>query len=373
MKISTNIYLQAITGLLLSLALFMPAVAATTPLTLTWVSVDKSSFNPRKGEKLTLRYRVSKAATVSVEFKDPLGNIVHRLKQEVAADNHKMIWNGKTRKGRYVKPEAYVYRLLARTGNEQVVYDLSQQTGGETIWPRNTALEENGDISYSLPRAARVRLFVSSEAQYWPVLDLLDWQARPQGTNKEHWDGWDKRHVVKPLGRQKLIPILYAYALPQNSVIVEGKTKKQALVKARPATTTEPVYSSKRPAKSLHFHARHAPTLCYSPVIQAKFPRSVKKNKQGVARINKPTPVSLSISSRQPKGKARPIPRVSVFVYVDGVLKEKMLAAYTPYQWIADPREIGPGEHVISSLFTWKDDHFGIVHTKIHVESAKGN
>ncbi len=57
-----------------------------------------------------------------------------------------------------------------------------------------------------------------------------------------------------------------------------------------------------------------------------------------------------------------------VFVFVDGALVERNLDGYLPYQWELDPNNLDPGEHVITALLAWPDDHFGVTHLRVIVE-----
>ena len=85
-------------------------------------------------------------------------------------------------------------------------------------------------------------------------------------------------------------------------------------------------------------------------------------------RISEPTLLRFDVAPEQLPGHLAPLPRLSVFIFVDGIVVERELVGYVPYQWIVNPLRLGPGEHVISGLLAWRDDHFGIVHSKVWVE-----
>ncbi len=139
------------------------------------------------------------------------------------------------------------------------------------------------------------------------------------------------------------------------------------------------------PSRSIHVHARHARERCYDPDIVASFPDAREfaranprfaadtedRSPAPVPKITKPTPLRFDIAREQPPGREFPIPRVSVFIYVDGVMVERFLSGYAPFTWIVDPARIAPGEHVVTGVFAWRDDHFGIAHARVWVEKER--
>ncbi len=361
--------------------------AAQHPLSITRVATDRSSFEPGKGQGVILRYRVSQPATLTIAFIGPDGHRVRRIQEKIKqAGEQRFRWDGKDNKGRQVSPEAYLYTLTAQSdAGEKATYDPSLKTGGEQVYPQQLALDtKTGAIHYRLAKPARVRLIISGEAQYWPVRTLLDWAPRANGVQTETWDGWDAGHIVHALKRGKMIPIFYAFALPRNAVIVKGKAANATSplggkgasnnVSSIPVPLVDVrMLPRTRGSAPIYFHATHPWARCYNPVIEARLPAGLKKNKKGLPLIQHATPLSLNIAKYPPPGRLQPIKRVSVFIYVDGKMVERLLSGYTPYHWIIDPATLTPGEHVITGLFSWRDDHFGIVHKKVWVEQLPKN
>lgn len=370
------------------LLLFAPAIFATPrPLSFTRVAVDRGSFDPGKGQSVVLRYRISQPATVTIAFIGPDGHRVRRVQRKIhQAGEQRVRWDGKDDQGKQVPAEAYLYTLSAQSdAGKKVTYDPSLTTGGEQIYPRDQSLDpKTGTIHYRLAKPARVRLIISGQAQYWPVRTLLDWAPRADGVQTETWNGWDAGHIVHALKRGKMIPILYAFALPHNAVIVTGKIAGTApplsnkRVSGKMSSAPVPLIDPRmlprtRGSAPIHFHAAHPWVRCYNPHIEARLPDGLAKNKKGLPLIQHATPLSLDIAKQQPSGRLRPIERVSVFIFVDGKLVERLLSGYTPYQWIIDPAAFSSGEHVITGVFSWRDDHFGMVHKKVWVERPPSN
>lgn len=356
-----------------------PTVAAQrvgsprSSLALSWVSTDRSAFDPSKGERLALRFRVSSPAVVTARFLDADGNTVRTAQQKAeAAGEQQVVWDGRDDRGRPVPPEAYEYTLQARgAGGEEVTYDLRGRTGGEAVWPVQPALDpKTGRITYSLTQASRVRLIVSQQDTTWPIRALLDWAPREAGKHEEAWDGWGQGHVVKAPDTPEAIPILYAFGLPREAVIVKGSANAERNQKATLRSPNPPLrLATDRP---VHLHARHPRARCYNPTITLSSVAAGQRTKEGLLRITQGTPLRVDVAADQGSGRAQPVPRVSVFIYVDGVAVERYLVGYVPFQWVLDPATMKPGDHVVTALLAWRDDHFGIAHLKVKTESGGG-
>lgn len=385
--IHTNLYTRIATVFVfgvvfLSASIVSASDSQSVPLSISWVSTDKMQFNPERKEKIALRYKVSKPADVVINIIDAYNNVVKTDKRSITkVENQQFVWDGMNDKGQRVPPEAYYYTITATSasGKESVTYDLRDKTGGETIYPQNVSMDPKGRVKYSLSKPSRVRIIISSEGKYWPVRTLLDWAPKANGNQEDVWDGWDADHIINPLTTStKFSPILYAFALPNNTIIVKGTplsrkemVKRESMLLRASNKKPEPIPERVESIRKKHFHATHPRERCYNPKIEARLTDEFQKTKKGLPKIDKTTAISLSISDKQEPGHARPLSRVSVFVYVDGLLTERLLVGYDPYQWIIDPSQFTPGEHIITGLFTWRGDHFGLVHKKVWIEPSK--
>lgn len=114
------------------------------------------------------------------------------------------------------------------------------------------------------------------------------------------------------------------------------------------------------------------PIRCLVPrggrYIELSFPEA--ETEGGVWRLTERTPLRVGIASEQPPRRVAPIPRAFVFIFVDGILVERNLDGYVPYQWVLDPVELGPGEHVVTAFLGWREDHFGVRHVRVNVEES---
>ena len=267
-------------GVAVFLASSVPLLAAGADLSLSWVSPDRSAFDPQKGEKLSLRFRISAPARVKVQFIDAFDDVVRTLAQEEKdpGDKH-VVWDGRDDQGNLVPAEAYFYTLsatpLSADSATPVVYDLRERSGGEPVYPAEAKLDPaSGKLSYVLPQSSRVRVIISQEAHLWPIVTLLDWAPRTAGRHEEAWDGWDQNHLVNAREMPGLLPIFYAFSLPENVVFVEGVASPR-----RRADLAKPIgyLLSRSSEKELHFHALHPRARCYDPLITVSFPEGAKR------------------------------------------------------------------------------------------------
>ncbi len=360
------------------------AYASQRPLSITRIAMDKTTFEPARDEVVTIRYRISQPATVLITFSAPDGQIVRSIKQVKSSSGEQLFrWDGRNNQGKLVPPEAYIFKIFAKNvAGEEVVYDQSLNTGGDTVYPQKLLIDINSrKITYQLQKASRIRLIVSSKGSYWPVRTILDWVPRGKGKHTEEWDGWDADHIVNALESEDMVPIMYAYSLPNNAVNVketDGNSEPSNL-----NAHTETILQQQIPlinpllkfrtedGDPIHFHASHLWARCYNPNINAYFPKELSLKESNIPIINQPTTISFDIADKQPRGRARPISRISVFIFVDGQMEERMLSGYAPYQWIIDPTALTPGEHIITGVFAWRDDHFGLVHKKIWISPSR--
>ncbi len=346
------------------------------PLAITWVSTDRVEFEPEKGEQVTLRYRVSAPALVEVKFWDRLGEAVRTFEKEVEKPGEENVsWDGRDEGGNRVPSEAYVYTISAWANGEKestpVVYDLRDRTGGALVHVERIEWDpKSGRLVYGISTPSRVRVILGRQETGWPVGTLIDWEPRAAGRHQEPWNGWDSQIEAKEMPR--LVPAIHAFALPDNAVIVKGPQSGNGYSSSARTPDKTPYRLRAQSVASnvvLHQHAHHPRSRCYDPPIEISFPEA--QTIKGMVRLTEKTPLRLDLALDQLKGRVAPIPKVSVSVFVDGALVERHLEGYLPDQWVLDPTEYDPGEHVITALLAWPDDHFGVRHARILVEETR--
>jgi len=341
-----------------------PATPSPDALSVSWVSTDRLVIDTTKNEQVVLRYQLSSPATVTARFIDSMNRVARTITVEVAkAGDQRITWDGRGDTGQPVPADAYVYTISARDGRgQEVTYDLRPQTAGEPVWARDNAYDPvSGRISYTLPQASRVRLFIVRRETMEPVRSLLDWAVRGPGVQQEAWDGWSEGHAFRVTDAGQIITVAYGYSLPRNAVIVEGTASSAPQL--RPASTAPPF--EPLPNRVVQPHALHSRARCYNPRITLSLAGEEQQTGGVIPFISEATPVRIDFPMQQGEGRLPPQPRMSIFVFMDGQMVERCLSAYAPYQWIVDPNKLRPGEHVITALIVWRDDHLGLGQARV--------
>jgi hypothetical protein len=307
---------------------------------------------------------------VTVRFIDPFGEVVRTFQEKVSEPGDlRTTWDGRDDSGVVVPPDAYIYTISATRRSEDVTFDPSKRTGGEPVAAHSKVFDQkSGHIDYVLPKPSRVRFVLSQKGTGWPITTLVDWEPRASGKQRELWDGWDKDRVVDTRGMANIEPVLYAFSLPENVIIVKGDEPQG--IHAHEVTKAKVAHRIEGEARSgsKHQHALHPRQRCFDPNIELAFPNA--EMVEGVVQLVKPATLRLDVAKKQPSGRLAPIPRATVFIFVDGVLIERNVEGYLPYHWNVDPVKLGPGDHIVTGLLSWRDDHFGVQH--VHVKVKRG-
>jgi TolB protein len=341
-----------------------PATPSPGALAVSWISTDRLVLDATKDERVVLRYQVSAPATVTARFIDSFDRVARTFNVNVAkAGDQRIVWDGRDDSGRPVAADAYVYTITARDAQgREATYDLRPQTAGEPVWALESGYDpRTGRVAYTLPQASRVRLFVIRKDTTQPVRSLLDWAVRGPGRHEEAWDGWSEGRVFKMAETTQITPVVYGFSLPRNAVIVEGTPAGPAA--PAPRSTAAPFKPASN--RTVQPHALHPRARCYDPQITLSLAGAAEGNAEVVPHVTRPTPLRIDFPAMQGEGRVSPQPRLSVFVFVDGVMVERCLSGYAPYQWILDPEKLAPGEHVITALIVWRDDHLGLGHSRV--------
>ncbi|GAG37604.1 unnamed protein product, partial [marine sediment metagenome] len=192
------------------------------------------SFNPTQGQSAKIRYRLSKKAGVAIKLYDADNNLVMTLEPEGIDKKgyNERSWDGRDHKGNILPPEAYTYTIEARdlAKKQAYVYDIAEETGGRNLTLRELDFDYmTGDITYVLPKAARLRVRVGIKEGGPLLRTLVNREPKKAGRGRIKWDGMDSSGVSNLLGNPDLFANIAAVSLPENSIIVEGKGKPEEI------------------------------------------------------------------------------------------------------------------------------------------------
>ena len=185
-----NIMMIRVVKFLLPLALLLPSVGAaaeTNDELIRDVALEAGAFNPSRGEKVHLIYKLAKSEKVMINIYDADGGLVRTLLDAVARKEgkHKDVWDGHDDERRSVPDEAYTFTIETAMG---AVYDPTTFSGGIVGDITEARFDEDGTVVYKLPAPARVliRLGIHSGPMH---KTLVNWKPRVAGTITEYWDG----------------------------------------------------------------------------------------------------------------------------------------------------------------------------------------
>ena len=337
-------------------------------------SYSQQAFVPAHGESLSIRYTLSKPSDLVLTIEGPDGRNWYRATQKnVAAGYGEFIWKGVDSKGKPVPAEAYRYKITATHNNETLISDAGDIFGGKKLDVTQVTIDPaNNTLNYFLQRPARVRIMAKLNFGSVPLGTLLDWEARPAGMQREVIQ-LDQYQSLFP-GKDIVPYLVQAWSLPDNSIIVLPPTgfparKQFNEFKTKPSGDIKPWYAWN--SANVLQHATHNYDRCYDPAIEIKPVGAVTK-KSDVITVGKTTAFRLNAQTDQGVGRVTPIPRLSLFVFVDDAMVTRLLPAYLPFQWQLDPTKFSEGEHVITAMLSWRDEHIGITHQKIVIPAGVG-
>jgi hypothetical protein len=346
----------------------LPAVSLPpqpSDLTITKVSVNKKTFNPKKDKTVIIEFELSVPTNkVIINLYDETKTLIQTLTRENQPSGKiKIPWNGKTASGSFFDRDLIIYTITAQTQNKIEIYDPSHETAGIELTPRGLYYDKDvGEINYILPRAARVRL--RAGLKEGPLLfTMLDWQAQEAGSHKINWDGWDSQHNINLYKCEHPDINLTSYSLPDNSIIIS-----QA-----PRVNSKPNSSAPKPKNQFvdntkQFHYHHNPGECHEPKFSLSFPTStLNQNKIPVTKSGR-IPITMEIS---PQNKQSLInKRFELMFFVDTIFTFEEEEGTSPFTFYWNTATLLPGEHLITVNLMSYDDHIGSQTQKIIIEDT---
>lgn len=340
-------------------------------LSIANVSVSPKTIDLSKNQQAEIKYKLLGGAEVSVDIYDAEDGWVRSLKDNVPekAGYNLTQWDGKDAKGNFVPSGAYIYVIIAKDKEARVaVYDPADYTAGIGLQHRDLKYnKETGRIRYVIPRAARVRIRIGIEEG--PLLrTLVDWEPREAGENFEVWAGADE--ASNPISQKpKLVALLSAFSLPDNSIIVRNKE----LGFGQECSYEAGQVKSKRPKKNvagivLHPHARHLRQRCHEPGFKIEFP-DVTLDKGGLPVLKGIVPIRIIVDKEDEDLLVES--RFEIIAFVDDAFLFEEEQGFSPFNYLWNTKGIAQGEHILTINIQGYDDHIGTGSTKIKVEGRE--
>jgi FlgD Ig-like domain len=354
------------------IAVGMSAVAtlslATAPATLHNVSLSSTTFNPDKGEAVTLRFSIPKPSAVTVKVFDTDHFLVRVIANgtQLKAGAHAMRWNGRDDAGLVVPNEAYFFTIEAKDGTGSVaVYDPVTFSGGEFAdITQGQVSRASGTISYQLSQPSRVLLRAGLRGSAL-FKTIVDWEPRPAGAVTEYWNGRDEDNLLDLLERRHTLVLSYM-TLPASSVITYGNTR-QTWRQYRAARPNAP----RKPERPMANERQISPHFLKSRLtdrtfrVRLSFPELERVAPQplpvvkGRAMVRVDVdPADLAVLGDQ---------QFEVILFVDTVFHAEEERGYVPLNFPLEVTQLPPGEHVITANIVTLGDQIGVGSRRIRV------
>jgi hypothetical protein len=357
--------------LLLSAMLTLIVVAgrvstAAEVLTITGVVSSSEHFDPVRGESVSLRFTVSRPASVEVLWVDAANQIVksHALKSS-GPNPLQVVWDGRDSRGRAVPSEAYRYVIRASAGDGgAATYDLADTVEAgllpvqDILW-----VPEEQVIRYQIGKLSRVRLRVGF-AEGGPLLaTVVNWAVRSPGLQREPWNGFDTSGFLDLAKDARREITAVAYELPPNTVLV-GKAGS-AVVTAGDSAFTALQPTQVRSKRMYDFAAMPAQTLTdYAAVV--RIDGKVLDSTSPLVTVRGIVPVEVDVP---PKDRTLLVSRrMEPVLFVDGEFVFENEVGFIPMTWMWDTSRYAPGEHLVSVNLRGYEGNFGIATVKVKVE-----
>jgi hypothetical protein len=354
--------------LILAVVLWTCATAAhAAPLSLTQVQADRARLDVSDGEQLTVRFRSSAAAPVSLHIYDGRDIEIRRVNSQgvLPPGEHRLVWNGKDWRGRPAPDEAYIYTLSAATPDgERIEFDQTDLTGGETLTPRDVKWDASArKITYVLDKPARVNVRLGIKNGGPLLRTLIDWVPRAAGLQAEPWDGYDASHELEFAGHPSLDIGVSAFSLPDNTIFVGKSPVKVNIIESLPAQVIRRARSPS--AKRMYEHSQQPLDERGDYTIELRLPKNLPR-RDGLPVVDRPIPLTVVAHARD---QARVLARRSEPVFfVDGQFAFENEMGFVPVTWVWDPANAAEGVHFLSVNLRGYEGNFGMATRKVLVK-----
>jgi hypothetical protein len=336
-----------------------------SPLTISRVSIDKKSFDPLQDKKVGIKFYLSGPADEArVDFYDINGRLIKsEFKKKTGAGFNTFYWDGKDNTGELTRSDAVIYTLTARNPHGSCRYDPADETGGMEIFARDFIFDRaTGEITYVLPRAARVRLRAGIREGAL-LKTIYDWIPQEAGAHKFSWDGLDESGTIMLLKHPDLNFNLACYSLPDNCLLINNGRRDIPEDSNAPQRLFDNEFFD---GKYLHY--THKPSHCHEPGFTVSFP-GAPVDEHGIPRLKGKVPVKIEISREDKEYLINKKFEVSFFV--DTIFLYEEEDGSSPFTFYWDASSTNAGEHFLTINIIGYDDHVGTKTKKVLIGGEK--
>ncbi len=357
-------------GLLFSLFISSLFSQQAMALKIKDVTMSQSSFNPAKGEQVTIHYSIDKSAEVILRWYEGRELLIREQNLGVVkSGSHQASWDGKDHFSKRVPAEAYHFTLtgLVKGTGETITYDLSDVTGRKDLDVANLKWDpKSHEISYVLSLPARVNIRVGLD-DHGPLLKtILDWVPRAAGEHREIWDGMDASKVMDLSAHPLRLIGGQAFSLPKNTVFILPKQTSVNLMDNKKWQEKRQVNKKSR-AKRMHAHVQQSIESRGDYIAKLILPEKVLAKGNKLPEVSGNVAVRLDVDKL--KRNAVVSRRFEVAFYVDGQYIFESEVGFLPMTFHWDTSLYPDGEHYLTANIFGYEGNLGMVTLKVDVKN----
>jgi flagellar hook assembly protein FlgD len=334
------------------------------------MSIDKEVFNPSRGERVAIRFRLAEKAQVSLKIFDFDRDLIAVLVEDrlMEPGEQAITWNGKDQSGRVVPDEAYFFTLEVGKGANRLGYDPTAISGGMVHEiERVDIIAEQQQLEYVLPESGRVS--IRAGLVDGPLLAIpVDWEPRTKGTHREHWDGRDQEGLISVLKHPNYQLRANYFTLPENTLITKGNkgTDYWRYQHDRGANQAKESQIRAEGTGSILRSPLFSKPLIYSkaPPLEVTFPQG--KSDAGLPLLENRSKIKADFQGR---GKAELSSLTyEIYFFLDDKYLIEIPVVKLPYETVLDFKDHSPGLHNLTVNLKEIGGQIGIKSTRVKLQ-----
>ena len=244
----------------------------------------------------------------------------------------------------------YRYVIEAKSGEDKIIYDLTDVTGGATVPVEGIKYnKETQELSFQVLQPSMV-LLRAGIRDGMLLKTLVNAQAYGVGPHSLKWDGWDESRVIKLGAHPRLSFAAESWRLPVNTILV---SREKPVAKWQRPSQERRDSSNIPDGRNVHFYYERVggrdPQINLTPLVPS--------NENQVVALNAPTdfrvdvaPIDLEFMNTQ---------RYEAVFFLNGEMLYENETAYSPFTWRWDPTALPKGEHILTAVISTFSGYFG--------------
>ena len=319
-------------------------------------------------EEVAFWFNINQSSKVSIKIYDANNRLIGQSDSSgyLPPGDQLLLWTPILANGKKLPHDVFYYTVTAESkGGREVVYDLTDISGGDTVQLADIQYDPKTEIiSYVVPKRARVFLRAGFE-QGFVVKTLINGAVREAGRYQEKWNGEDDDGVISLKNHPKLQFVGSGYQLSQNSLVVQNQND---LPQAGAwADMQHPQYRRvgvKPKGKNRHFY--HDVNKCRDVelIFSIDGKSAVEPRTHLVSSV---IPLKVDLSSEDVLMVESE--RAEIVFFLDAQMLYENETSYFPYTWNWKVDAFPLGDYRLTAFIVGFNEHFGVVTRKIRISN----